>query len=45
MTSFPQRLPQRRRHIASDFEHNGHRYTAGLGFFDDRRLGEVFLNV
>jgi ribonucleoside-diphosphate reductase alpha chain len=27
-----------------DFEADGFRYTAGLGFFEDGRLAEVFLN-
>lgn len=39
------RLPQRRVHQLVDFSHAGHRFTAGLGFFDDGRLAEVFLNV
>jgi hypothetical protein len=40
-----QRLSQRRAHEVLDFEHDGQRYTAGLGRFDDGRLAEVFLNV
>jgi hypothetical protein len=28
-----------------DFEHGGHRYTAGVGRFEDGSLAEVFLNV
>jgi hypothetical protein len=28
-----------------DFEHAGHRYTAGLGFFDTGQLAEIFINV
>ena len=40
-----QRLSQRRAHELVDFEHGGHRYTAGIGRFDDGRLAEVFLNV
>jgi hypothetical protein len=39
------RLPQRRLHNLVDFEHAGHRYTAGLGFFDTGELGEIFINV
>lgn len=39
------RLPQRRAHELLDFEHCGHRYTAGIGRFEDGRLAEVFLNV
>ena len=40
-----QRLRQRRAHEVVDFEHGGHRYTAGIGRFDDGSLAEVFLNV
>src|SRR4051812_7250736 len=39
------RLAQRRQHHLVDFEHAGHHYTAGLGFFDSGELAEVFLNV
>lgn len=39
------RLPQRRFHELLDFEHAGHRYTAGLGFFETGGLGEIFINV
>src|SRR5882757_6446567 len=39
------RLPQRRRHDLLDFEHAGHRYTAGFGYFDTGLLAEVFINV
>jgi hypothetical protein len=39
------RLPQRRVHELLDFEHAGHRYTAGLGYFENGGLAEVFLNV
>lgn len=38
------RLPNRRGHVLLDFEADGFRYTAGLGYFDDGRLAEVFLN-
>jgi hypothetical protein len=38
------RLPNRRGHMLLDFEADGFRYTAGLGFFEDGRLAEVFLN-
>jgi hypothetical protein len=38
-------LPQRRSHELMDFEHAGHRYTAGLGFFETGGLAEVFINV
>jgi len=40
-----QRLPQRRSHEVIDFKHAGHRYTAGVGFFEDGRLAEIFINV
>jgi hypothetical protein len=39
------RLPNRRGHMLLDFEADGFRYTAGLGFFEDGRLAEVFLNA
>jgi hypothetical protein len=39
------RLPQRRFHELQDFDHAGHRYTAGLGFFAGGGLAEVFINV
>jgi ribonucleoside-diphosphate reductase alpha chain len=39
------RLLDRRGHTLIDFEANGFRYTAGLGFFEDGRLAEVFLNA
>lgn len=38
------RLPNRRSHLLVDFQADGFRYTAGLGFFDDGCLAEVFLN-
>ena len=39
------RLPDRRGHVLIDFEADEFRYTAGLGFFEDGRLAEVFLNA
>jgi DNA-binding IclR family transcriptional regulator len=39
------RLPQRRAHDLLDVEHAGHRYTAGLGYFETGLLAEVFINV
>jgi hypothetical protein len=39
------RLPQRRVHELLDFEHAGHRYTAGLGYFETGGLAEIFINV
>jgi hypothetical protein len=40
-----ERLPDRRPHELVDFEHGGFRYTAGLGWFPDGRLAEIFLNA
>jgi hypothetical protein len=39
------RMPDRRLHIALDFEVNGQSYTAGVGLFDDGSVGEVFLTA
>jgi hypothetical protein len=39
------RLPNRREHETMEFDHQGFRYTAGLGRFGDGRLAEVFLNA
>jgi hypothetical protein len=39
------RLPQRRYHELVDFEHAGHHYTAGLGFFETGELAEIFIDV
>src|ERR1700712_4009899 len=39
------RLPQRRSHELLDFVHAGHRYTAGIGFFEAGGLAEIFVNV
>lgn len=39
------RLPNRREHESFAFTHAGMRYTAGVGRFNDGRLGEVFLNA
>jgi hypothetical protein len=39
------RLPNRREHELIDFEHEGRRYTAGTGRFDDGALAEIFMNV
>jgi hypothetical protein len=38
-------LPQRRPHELLDFDHAGHRYTAGLGFFETGGLAEIFINI
>jgi hypothetical protein len=40
-----QRLPNRRGHELLDFEHGGIRYTAGVGWFEDGSLAEIFLNT
>ena len=40
------RLPTRREHVVVNFTTaDGFRYTAGLGYFEDGRLAEVFLNA
>ena len=40
------RTPNRRQHVLIDFTTaDGFRYTAGLGYFDDGRLAEIFLNT
>ncbi|HUZ32646.1 MAG TPA: hypothetical protein VMV19_11195 [Xanthobacteraceae bacterium] len=50
-TAMPQlaareRLPHRREHMVINFTTaDGFRYTAGLGYFADGRLAEVFLNA
>ena len=38
------RLPDRRRTEVVKFEHDGQSYFASIGFYDDGRIGEVFLN-
>jgi len=38
-------LPNRREHELLTFEHEGIRYTAGVGRFADGALAEIFLNV
>jgi hypothetical protein len=41
-----ERLPDRREHVVVNFTtSDGFRYTAGLGYFEDGRLAEVFLNA
>jgi hypothetical protein len=41
-----ERLPDRREHFLVNFTTaDGFRYTAGLGYFEDGRLAEVFLNA
>jgi hypothetical protein len=38
------RLPNRRRSSNFNFELDGLRFTATIGFFPDGRIGELFLN-
>ena len=41
-----ERLPDRREHTIINFTTaDGFTYTAGLGYFDDGRLAEIFLNA
>ena len=40
-----QRPPNRRGHELLGFEHDGIRYTAGIGRFADGTLAEIFLNT
>ena len=40
-----QRLPNRRGHELLTFEHQGIRYTAGIGRFADGGLAEIFLTT
>jgi hypothetical protein len=41
-----ERLPNRRAHTLVNFiTRDGFTYTAGLGYFDDGRLAEIFLNA
>jgi hypothetical protein len=44
-TTARRRLPHRRVHELIDFEHEGRRYTAGIGRFEDGRVDEIFVNV
>ena len=45
-TAARQRLPDRREHTLVTFTTvDGFRYTAGLGYFEDGRLAEIFLNA
>jgi ribonucleoside-diphosphate reductase alpha chain len=39
-------LPSRREHVLINFTTaDGFRYTAGIGYFDEGRLAEIFLNA
>jgi hypothetical protein len=41
-----ERLPHRREHTVINFTTaDGFRYIAGIGYFDDGRLAEIFLNA
>jgi ribonucleoside-diphosphate reductase alpha chain len=41
-----ERVPNRREHTLINFTtSDGFKYTAGLGYFEDGRLAEVFLNA
>jgi DNA-binding IclR family transcriptional regulator len=44
-TATRRRLPNRREHGLIDFEHEGRRYAAGIGRFEDGGLAEIFMNV
>jgi hypothetical protein len=39
------RLPNRRAAIAFDFEHDGARFHAHVGFYPNGEIGEIFLNA
>ena len=45
MTGKRQRLPNRRHHEVLEFEHDGFRYVAGVGRFEDGAVAEIFLNT
>jgi hypothetical protein len=40
-----ERLPNRRAHTLLNIEAGGFRYVAGVGYYDDGRLAEIFLNA
>lgn len=40
-----ERLPDRRARITESFDCMGQKFQAGAGFYNDGRLGEVFLNA
>ena len=44
MSGVRQGLPARRAHETFKFRHDGQNYTAGLGFFENGLLAEVFLD-
>ncbi len=44
MTALRQRLQDRRPHWLYRFECDGQSYTGGIGWFDDGRIAEIFIN-
>ena len=44
-TAIRERLPNRRPHTVLTIEAGGFRYLAGIGHYDDGRLGEIFLTA
>ncbi|CAL74409.1 hypothetical protein BRADO0465 [Bradyrhizobium sp. ORS 278] len=40
-----ERLPNRRGSLAFEFNHEGYKYRASIGRFDDGRLAEIFLDT
>jgi hypothetical protein len=40
-----QRLPNRRANSSFSFEHEGHQYRATAAWFEDGRIGEIFLQA
>lgn len=45
MSGVRSRLPDRRARLGFEFEHRGIRFTCCAGFYDDGRLGEIFLST
>jgi hypothetical protein len=45
LTAERERLPNRRAHTLPNIEAGGFRYVAGVGYCDDGRLAEIFLNA
>jgi hypothetical protein len=39
------RLPARRRAVAQEIEHAGHRYRMHVGYFPDGAIGELFVDA
>ncbi|MFY9759260.1 MAG: hypothetical protein WA425_17670 [Xanthobacteraceae bacterium] len=40
-----EKLPNRRAHELVNFEHDGFRYVAGVGRFNDDSVAEIFINA